>query len=239
VSYLTFDGVSKRFGGLQAVANVSFGMERGELLALIGPNGSGKTTLLNILSGYYAPDSGSITLQDTAIHGLKPDQVAYRGFARMFQLTRVFRRMSVMDNLLVAGYAVGLDHAAASKRAARLTEELGLARLNDEDAGRLSGGQQKLLEFGGCFMGEPKVVLLDEPFAAIHPSMKEILARYIKDRHSKGQTFIIVSHDIPAVLELCPRAVVMNAGEVIADNATERVLNDERVIEAYLGGTIG
>jgi branched-chain amino acid transport system ATP-binding protein len=239
VSYLTFDGVSKRFGGLQAVANVSFPMERGELLALIGPNGSGKTTLLNILSGYYAPDSGSITLQDTAIHGLKPDQVAYRGFARMFQLTRVFRRMSVMDNLLVAGYAVGLDHAAASKRAARLTEELGLARLNDEDAGRLSGGQQKLLEFGGCFMGEPKVVLLDEPFAAIHPSMKEILARYIKDRHSKGQTFIIVSHDIPAVLELCPRAVVMNAGEVIADDATERVLNDERVIEAYLGGTIG
>jgi branched-chain amino acid transport system ATP-binding protein len=239
VSYLTFAEVSKRFGGLQAVANVSFRMERGELLALIGPNGSGKTTLLNILSGYYAPDSGSISLQDTAIHGLKPDQMACRGFARMFQLTRVFRRMSVMDNLLVAGYAVGLDHAAASKRAARLTEELGLARLNDEDAGRLSGGQQKLLEFGGCFMGEPKVVLLDEPFAAIHPSMKEILARYIKDRHSKGQTFIIVSHDIPAVLELCPRAVVMNAGEVIADNATERVLNDERVIEAYLGGTIG
>ena len=239
MSYLTFDGVSKRFGGLQAVAGVSFRMERGELLALIGPNGSGKTTLLNILSGYYAPDSGSITLQDTAIHGLKPDQVAHRGFARMFQLTRVFRRMSVMDNLLVAGYAVGLDHAAAAKRAARLTEALGLSRLNDEDAGRLSGGQQKLLEFGGCFMGDPKVVLLDEPFAAIHPSMKEILARHIKERHDEGQTFIIVSHDIPAVLELCPRAVVMNAGEVIADDATERVLNDERVIEAYLGGTVG
>jgi len=239
MSYLTFDGVSKRFGGLQAVANVSFRMERGELLALIGPNGSGKTTLLNILSGYYAPDSGRIALEDTAIHGLKPDHVAHRGFARMFQLTRVFRRMSVMDNLLVAGYAVGLDHAAAAKRAARLTEELGLSHLNDEDAGRLSGGQQKLLEFGGCFMGEPKVVLLDEPFAAIHPSMKEILARHIRERHSQGQTFIIVSHDIPAVLELCPRAVVMNAGEVIADDATQRVLNDERVIEAYLGGTVG
>jgi branched-chain amino acid transport system ATP-binding protein len=239
VSYLTFAEVSKRFGGLQAVANVSFRMERGELLALIGPNGSGKTTLLNILSGYYAPDSGSISLQDTAIHGLKPDQMACRGFARMFQLTRVFRRMSVMDNLLVAGYAVGLDHVAASHRAARLSEELGLARLSEEDAGRLSGGQQKLLEFGGCFMGEPKVVLLDEPFAAIHPSMKETLSRYIRKRHGEGQTFIIVSHDIPAVLELCPRAVVMNAGEVIADDATERVLNDERVIEAYLGGTVG
>jgi branched-chain amino acid transport system ATP-binding protein len=237
VSYLAFAGVSKRFGGLQAVASVSFRMERGELLALIGPNGSGKTTLLNILSGYYAPDSGSITLQDAAIHGLKPNRVAHRGFARMFQLTRVFRRMSVIDNLLVAGYAVGLDHAAAADRASRISEELGLAHLNDEDAGRLSGGQQKLLEFGGCFMGEPKVVLLDEPFAAIHPSMKETLARYIRQKHAEGQTFIIVSHDIPAVLELCPRAVVMNAGEVIADDATASVLNDERVIEAYLGGT--
>ncbi len=88
-------------------------------------------------------------------------------------------------------------------------------------------------------MGDPKVVLLDEPFAAIHPSMKEILARHIKERHGEGQTFIIVSHDIPAVLELCPRAVVMNAGEVIADDATEQVLNDDRVIEAYLGGTVG
>jgi branched-chain amino acid transport system ATP-binding protein len=238
VSYLAFAGVSKRFGGLQAVASVSFRMERGELLALIGPNGSGKTTLLNILSGYYAPDSGSITLQDAAIHGLKPNQVAHRGFARMFQLTRVFRRMSVIDNLLVAGYAVGLDHAAAAARASRISEELGLAHLNDEDAGRLSGGQQKLLEFGGCFMGEPKVVLLDEPFAAIHPSMKETLARYIRQKHEEGQTFIIVSHDIPAVLELCPRAVVMSAGEVIADEATASVLNDERVIEAYLGGTV-
>ena len=238
MSYLTFDGVSKRFGGLQAVASVSFQVQRGELLALIGPNGSGKTTLLNILSGYYAPDSGSIALEDTAIHGLKPDQVSHRGFARMFQLTRVFRRMSVMDNLLVAGCAAGLDHSGALERAARITRDLGLSHLNDEDAGRLSGGQQKLLEFGGCFMGEPRVVLLDEPFAAIHPSMKEILARYIRLKHDEGQTFIIVSHDIPAVLELCPRAVVMNAGELIADDATARVLNDERVIEAYLGGTV-
>jgi ABC-type branched-subunit amino acid transport system ATPase component len=237
VTYLTIDSVSKRFGGLQAVANVSFEVERGELLALIGPNGSGKTTLLNILSGYYAPDSGSISLEDTPIHGLNPDQVAHRGFARMFQLTRLFRRMSVMDNLLVAGYAAGLDHGAASRRAARIGGDLGLAHLNDEDAGRLSGGQQKLLEFGGCFMGEPKVVLLDEPFAAIHPSMKETLARYIRQKHEEGQTFIIVSHDIPAVLELCPRAVVMNAGEVIADDATASVLTDGGVIEAYLGGT--
>jgi ABC-type branched-subunit amino acid transport system ATPase component len=157
----------------------------------------------------------------------------------MFQLTRVFRRMSVMDNLLVAGYASGLDHGAASTRAARISGELGLSHLNDEDAGRLSGGQQKLLEFGGCFMGEPKVVLLDEPFAAVHPSMKEILAQYIRQKHDEGQTFIIVSHDIPAVLELCPRAVVMNAGEVIAHDRTGSVLNDERVIEAYLGGTVG
>ena len=117
-----------------------------------------------------------------------------------------------------------------------IVEKLELSHLWDEDAGHLSGGQQKLLEFGCCFMGDPKVVLLDEPFAAIHPSMKEILVRYITEKHQEGQTFVIVSHDIPAVLELCPRSVVMNAGAVIADEATEYVLNDEEVIEAYLGG---
>ncbi len=238
VSFFEAKEVSKSFGGLQAVSEVSFTLEEGELVGLIGPNGSGKTTLLNLISGYYAPESGSMRIGPHPIHGLTPDGVFHCGIVRMFQQTRVFGRMSVTDNLLVSGYAAGLDLRGATEKAGLIMEKLELARLADEDAAHLSGGQQKLLEFGCCFMGEPKLVLLDEPFAAIHPSMKEIIARYIAEKHAERQTFIIVSHDIPAVLELCPRSVVMNAGMVIADDATDRVLHDDRVIEAYLGGTV-
>ncbi|MGA7877149.1 MAG: ATP-binding cassette domain-containing protein [Desulfoferrobacter sp.] len=235
MSFFQIKDVTKSFGGLQAVAGVSFSLERGELVGLIGPNGSGKTTLLNLLSGYYPPGSGSILIEEEPVQGLPPNSVFHRGIVRMFQQTRVFSRISVADNLLVSGYAAGLDVHESSGRAKVIMEKLELLRLADEDAGHLSGGQQKLLEFGCCFIGDPKLVLLDEPFAAIHPSMKEIIARYIVERHAQGQTFIIVSHDIPAVLELCPRSVVMNAGMVIADDPTDQVLQDENVIEAYLG----
>jgi ABC-type branched-subunit amino acid transport system ATPase component len=155
---------------------------------------------------------------------------------RMFQLTRVFRRMNVVDNLLVAGRALGLDAQAALTRASELIDELRLGVVRHLDAGQLSGGQMKLLEFGLCFMVPPKVALLDEPFAAVHPTMKEIMGEFIKSRHANGQTFILVSHDMPVVVELCPRAVCMNAGAVIADAPTRDVLNNAQVIEAYLGG---
>jgi branched-chain amino acid transport system ATP-binding protein len=228
--------IGKSFGGLRAVANVSFDIADGELVGLIGPNGSGKTTLLNILSGHQAADSGTVLLDDRAVQGLKPDALARHGVTRMFQLTRVFRRMSVRDNLLVAGRALGLDGAAALARADELLQSLGLPAVAALDAGRLSGGQMKLLEFGACFMAQPRIVLLDEPFAAVHPTMKEIMARYIRHAHAAGQTFLIVSHDMPVVVELCPRAICMNAGAVIADGPTRAVLNDRAVIEAYLGG---
>lgn len=233
---LLIHDISKSYRGIKAVAGASFAIEAGELVGLIGPNGSGKTTLLNILSGHEAPDAGTARLDDREIQGLRPDALARRGVARMFQLTRVFRRMSVRDNLLVAGRALGLDHAPAGARADELLETLGLAPLAALDAGHLSGGQMKLLEFGSCFMALPRLALLDEPFAAVHPTLKEIMAGYIRRAHAAGQTFLIVSHDMPVVIELCPRTVCMNAGAVIADGATRTVLNDGRVIEAYLGG---
>jgi ABC-type branched-subunit amino acid transport system ATPase component len=155
---------------------------------------------------------------------------------RMFQLTRVFRRMNVVDNLLVAGRALGLGAAAATAQANALIEELRLGVVRDLDAGQLSGGQMKLLEFGLCFMVPPRVALLDEPFAAVHPTMKEIMGAFIRSRHKSGQTFILVSHDMPVVVELCPRSVCMNAGAVIADAPTRDVLSNTQVIEAYLGG---
>ncbi len=236
MSLLSVRGVSKRFGGLTAVDHVSFDIEGGELVGLIGPNGSGKTTLLNILSGLSEPDGGEILLDGSPCHGLTPEKLAHRGVMRMFQLTRVFRRMNVIDNLLVAGRALGLAADEALDRADALITELRLDAVRALDAGQLSGGQMKLLEFGVCFMVPPRIALLDEPFAAVHPTMKEIMGAFIRSRHDKGQTFILVSHDMPVVVELCPRAICMNAGSIIIDAATREVLNDPRVIEAYLGG---
>ncbi len=236
MSCLTISGVGKSFGGLRAVDRVSFAIDNGELVGLIGPNGSGKTTLLNILSGHQPPDAGTVLLDGKPIQHLKPERVAQAGLLRMFQLTRVFRRMSALDNLLTAGRALGLTHRQAAARAEQLLEELTLERVSDLDAGQLSGGQQKLLEFGCCFMVPPRIALLDEPFAAVHPTMKETMAGYIRARYAEGQTFLIVSHDMPVIVELCPRTVCMNAGAVIADEATRAVLNDPVVIEAYLGG---
>jgi len=236
MSCLSISRVSKSFGGLRAVDGVSLAIGRGELVGLIGPNGSGKTTLLNVLSGHQPPDAGTVLLENRPIQHLKPERIAALGLQRMFQLTRVFRRMSALDNLMTAGRALGLAHAQALARADRLLEQLTLERVRDLDAGQLSGGQQKLLEFGCCFMVTPKIALLDEPFAAVHPAMKETMARFIRTRHAEGQTFLIVSHDMPAIVELCTRTLCMNAGAVIADGPTRTVLNDRLVIEAYLGG---
>ena len=233
---IAVEGVQKSFGGLRAVAGVSFALGDGELVGLIGPNGSGKTTLLSLVSGHELPDGGHVLLDGKEIQGLSPTRIARAGLMRMFQLTRVFRRMSALDNLLTTGRALGLSRAAASARAAAILGELGLSGVAELDAGHLSGGQQKLLEFGCCFMVPPRIALLDEPFAAVHPSLKETLAGYIRKRHAEGQTFLVVSHDMPVVAELCIRTVCMNAGSVIADGPTRAVLSDPRVIEAYLGG---
>jgi branched-chain amino acid transport system ATP-binding protein len=235
---LTVERVSKSFGGLKAVDQASLVIAEGELVGLIGPNGSGKTTLLNILSGHLPADSGAVALDGRPVAGLRPEALARRGVLRMFQLTRVFRRMSALDNLMVAGCALGLGQRQAEARAEQLLHDLGLARVGHLDAGQLSGGQLKLLEFGACFMVPPRIALLDEPFAAIHPAMKETMAGFIRRRHAAGQTFLLVSHDMPVIVELCPRTVCMNAGAVIADESTRAVLTDPVVIEAYLGGAV-
>jgi ABC-type branched-subunit amino acid transport system ATPase component len=233
---LSIENISKSFGGLKALDRVTVTIDPGELVGLIGPNGSGKTTLINILSGFLAPDAGRVTLDGDDIVGHKPQALARRGIVRTFQLTRVFPRMSALDNLMIAGCALGLAREEAEQRAHGLAADLSLAHVQDLDAGKLSGGQLKLVEFGACFMVPPRVALLDEPFAAIHPTMKEIMAGFIRRRHAQGQTFMLVSHDMPVIVELCPRSVCMNAGAVIADGATRAVLTAPVVIEAYLGG---
>ena len=227
--------ISKRFGGLRAVDGAGMDVEEGELLGLIGPNGSGKTTLLNVLSGHLRADRGTVQLDSRSVLGLNPTQLTRLGVLRMFQMTRVFNRVSAYDNLLVCGMAMGLTESRAVDRAVELLEELKLMPVMHLDAGQLSGGQKKLLEFGACFMVPPRIALLDEPFAAVHPVMKETMGAFIRNRNASGQTFILVSHDMPVVVDLCKRSVCMNAGKVLADGPTHDVLRAPAVIEAYLG----
>jgi branched-chain amino acid transport system ATP-binding protein len=235
VSLLRTAGLTKHFGGVAAVDDLSFAVEEGEILGLIGPNGSGKTTALNMLSGFLAPDAGRVWLGDEEVTRATPVALARRGLLRMFQMTRVFARMSAFDNLLTAGLARGLAEGAAAERAGALLDELTLTPVKYLDAGQLSGGQRKLLEFGMCFIAPPRIALLDEPFAAVHPVMRETMAGFIRRRNALGHTFLVVSHDMPIVVELCGRTVCMNAGRLIAAGPTREVLKESAVIEAYLG----
>ena len=235
MSLLSIEKLSVHFGGVAAVDDVSFDVREGEVCGLIGPNGSGKTTVLNLLSGYLAPRAGRVRMQGDDITGLAPDRLARRGVLRMFQMTRVFARMSAFDNLVTAGLARGVGEAESDRRAKALIDELTLGPVQFLDAGQLSGGQRKLLEFGMCFIEPPIVAMLDEPFAAVHPVMRDVMAAFIRTRHAQGATFLLVSHDMPIVVDLCQRAVCMNAGKVIAAGDIHAVLQDHDVIEAYLG----
>jgi branched-chain amino acid transport system ATP-binding protein len=239
VTLLAIEHLSVHFGGVAAVDDVSFDLRQGEILGLIGPNGSGKTTVLNLLSGFLAPHAGQVRMGADDITGMPPARLAQRGVLRMFQMTRVFSRMSAFDNLLTAGLARGLSEAECGRRAGALVEELTLGPVQFLDAGQLSGGQRKLLEFGMCFIAPPLVAMLDEPFAAVHPVMREVMARFIRNRHAQGATFLLVSHDMPIVVDLCQRAVCMNAGRVIAAGEIHSVLQNHDVIEADLGETHG
>ncbi|HEY3459427.1 MAG TPA: ATP-binding cassette domain-containing protein [Casimicrobiaceae bacterium] len=232
---LRTEGLTKHFGGVAAVENLALDVEEGEILGLIGPNGSGKTTALNMLSGFLAPDRGRVFFADEDVTGATPVALARRGLLRMFQTTRVFSRISAFDNLLTAGLARGLAESEAGERARALLEELTLHPVMYLDAGQLSGGQRKLLEFGMCFIVPPRIALLDEPFAAVHPVMRGTMARFIRRRNEAGHTFLVVSHDMPIVVELCHRTACMNAGRLIALGLTREVLHDRAVIEAYLG----
>lgn len=236
---LDVDGVSKSFGGLRALMDVSFSVGAGELVGLIGPNGSGKTTLINLINGYHVPDHGAIRLDGERISGLKPNRIARKGVARMFQVTRIYPKLTVMENMLSVAYAVGRLPAAEARGVAEgILRDVDLLRMSGEYAGSLSGGQRRLLEFSLCFMGRPKLVLLDEPFASVHPELKGVLDEGMKRYHQEGVAFLLVSHDVASVTASCDRLVVLSAGEVLADGPAREVPGDPRVIEAYLGESL-
>jgi branched-chain amino acid transport system ATP-binding protein len=228
--------LTKRFGGIVAVDNLNLAVEHGELIGLIGPNGSGKTTTINLLTGHLSPEAGHIALRGASADGLAPSDFAARRVGRTFQITQLFSRMTVLENMLVPGLARPHSHkTTATREARRHLDFLGLAALEGLQARNLSGGQQKLLELGRALMLDPDILFLDEPFAGVNPFLRDEIIGLVRRLHADGRTFVIVDHDIEALQRLVQRMVVMSRGQKIADGTVAAVRDNQEVLRAYAG----
>jgi branched-chain amino acid transport system ATP-binding protein len=232
------EGLTKRFGGLTALDGVDIEVRDDEIVGLIGPNGSGKTTLFDCVTGAYTPDEGTVSLYGEEITGLSENRVAQRGLVRMFQQTRVYGGMTVAENLLVAAPSESLlrpPSTATREEADRLLEYVDLAGLAEVEAGRLSFGQQKLVEFAMALMADPDVLLMDEPAGGINPSMINRMLDYIREVNDDDVTVFLIEHDMDFVMNVADRIYVLAHGERIAEGTPEEIQTNERVLDAYLG----
>ncbi len=243
MSLLEVNGVRRRFGGVHALAGCSVDVEKGKIGGIIGPNGSGKTTLFNVMTGYETVDEGQILFEGEPIQNSTPDRVFARGVGRTFQLTRVFSRLTVLENMHVAVQRQGTrslfgrwSSSNEAERALELLDFVGLIGLKELPAGNLSYGQKKLLEFAYILIAEPQVILLDEPAGGVNPTMINYLADRITELNKQGVTFLIVEHNMEFVMSLCDRVTVMDHGMTITSGTPEEVRNNPAVLEAYLGG---
>jgi len=248
---LAVKDICKSFGGIRALNGVSLQVQKGSVVGLIGPNGSGKTTLFNIISGFCSADSGEIHFKGEKISGLPPFETAKKGLVRTFQVSKAPKRMTVLENMLLAcsgqigenvlgglfkGKQILRQEKDHLKKALSLLELTGLSHLANEYSGNLSGGQQKLLSLARILIRNPDLVLLDEPTAGVNLTLTKKFTEFIKELQVKqGKSFFLVEHDMNLISSICDKVYVLDVGEKIAEGTPEQIQKDERVLEVYLG----
>ena len=246
---LRTEDVRKAYGGVHALDSCTVEVDEGSVAGLIGPNGSGKTTLFNVITGYARPDEGQVYFGDKVLTNAAPDKVFAAGIGRTFQLTRIFARLTVLENMLVAAQTkdrprnllawLGKDGWAHQRRhAMELLKFVGIDRYANALAGSLSYGQRKLLELAYVLVADPQVILLDEPAGGVNPTLINHIADRIRDLNSRGKTFLIVEHNMEFVMGLCGTITVLESGAAVASGPPNIIRTDKRVLDAYLGADL-